>query len=100
MLGTHKAIPALLGIVGRRVTMTLDGGDLTIEWRESDGHVLMTGPVSFAFGGEVDIAALFYGLFLRGHNVESLRKDIDVPVDLLKKWAQGPQYDHDNFRAK
>lgn len=44
-------------------------------------------------------AALFYGLFLRGHNVESLRRDIDVPVDLLKKWAQGPQYDHDNFRA-
>ncbi len=43
-------------------------------------------------------AAMFYGLFLRGHNVDSLRRDIDVPVDLLKKWAHGRQYDHDNFR--
>jgi hypothetical protein len=24
-------------------------------------------------------AAMFYGLFLRGHNVDSLRRDIDVP---------------------
>lgn len=43
-------------------------------------------------------AAMFYGLFLRGHNVDSLRRDIDVPVDLLKKWAHSRQYDHDNFR--
>jgi hypothetical protein len=43
-------------------------------------------------------AAMFYGLFLRGHNVESLRRDIDVPVNLLKKWLHGNQYDHDNFR--
>jgi hypothetical protein len=43
-------------------------------------------------------AAMFYGLFLRGHNVESLRRDIDVPMELLKKWLHGHQYDHDNFR--
>jgi len=43
-------------------------------------------------------AAMFYGLFLRGHNVDSLRRHIDVPVDLLKKWAHSRQYDHDNFR--
>ena len=30
-------------------------------------------------------AALFYGLFLRGHSAEALRKDIDVPVKLLNK---------------
>jgi hypothetical protein len=30
-------------------------------------------------------AALFYGLFLRGHSVETLRKDIDVPKKLLDK---------------
>ena len=30
-------------------------------------------------------AALFYGLFLRGHSAESLRKDIDVPRKLLDK---------------
>lgn len=33
------------GLADRRATLALDGGDLTIEWRESDGHVLMTGPV-------------------------------------------------------
>jgi len=30
-------------------------------------------------------AALFYGLFLRGHSAEVLRKDIDVPKKLLDK---------------
>jgi diaminopimelate epimerase len=29
----------------RKARVTLPGGDLTIEWREADGHVLMTGPV-------------------------------------------------------
>ena len=40
--------------------MTLPGGDLKIEWRESDGHVLMTGPVEFEFEGKFD-PALFTG---------------------------------------
>ena len=31
---------------GRAVTVTLPGGDLLIEWRERDDHVLMTGPVA------------------------------------------------------
>lgn len=30
-------------------------------------------------------AAMFYGLFLRGHSPESLRKDIDVPRKLFDK---------------
>ncbi|PYT18780.1 MAG: hypothetical protein DMG59_02910 [Acidobacteria bacterium] len=30
-------------------------------------------------------AALFYGLFLRGHSAEALRRDIDVPSKLLTK---------------
>lgn len=45
------------GLTGRRVTVTLDGGPLDIEWRE-DGHVLMTGPVATAFVGELDLDAL------------------------------------------
>jgi len=49
---------SLRGIAGRKVTIVLDGGELIIDWRESDGHVLMTGPVGFAFGGEVDIRSL------------------------------------------
>ena len=31
--------------------MTLPGGDLRIEWRESDGHILMTGPFALDFEG-------------------------------------------------
>jgi diaminopimelate epimerase len=40
----------------RKVTVTLPGGDLTVEWRESDDHVLMTGPVEFEFTGKFDPA--------------------------------------------
>ncbi len=29
----------------------VDGGEMHIEWRESDGHVLMTGPVAVEFTG-------------------------------------------------
>lgn len=31
-------------------------------------------------------AAFFYGLFLRGHSAEELRKDIQVPAGVLAKW--------------
>lgn len=36
---------------GRSVVVTLPGGDLRIQWREADGHVLMTGPVAHEFSG-------------------------------------------------
>jgi diaminopimelate epimerase len=38
----------------RKVTVTLPGGDLLIEWRERDDHVLMTGPVEYEFEGRFD----------------------------------------------
>ena len=38
---------ARLGLTGREATIELPGGELTISWRESDDHVLMTGPVEF-----------------------------------------------------
>ena len=31
-------------------------------------------------------AAFFYGLFLRGHSAEELRRDIQVPAAVLAKW--------------
>ncbi len=49
---------ARLSRSGRNVTVTLPGGDLAIEWRESDDHVLMTGPVAYEHRGRFD-AALF-----------------------------------------
>jgi len=38
-------------------------------------------------------AALFYGLFLRGHSVEALRQDIDIPRALLQKWMRSPLFE-------
>ena len=43
------------GLVDRKVTVEADGGELVIEWRESDGHMLMTGPATLAFKGDVDL---------------------------------------------
>jgi diaminopimelate epimerase len=37
------------------VRVTLPGGDLHIEWRESDNKVFMTGPATLAFAGQVNI---------------------------------------------
>jgi hypothetical protein len=38
-------------------------------------------------------AAVFYGLFLRGHSPESLREDIDVPRTVLRKWMRSPVFE-------
>jgi hypothetical protein len=38
-------------------------------------------------------AAMFYGLFLRGHSVDALRRDIDVPKALVDKWLKGQRYE-------
>jgi len=38
-------------------------------------------------------AAFFYGLFLRGHSVETLRQDIDVPPSLLDKWLKARDFE-------
>ncbi len=47
---------ARLKRTGRKVRVTLPGGDLVIEWRESDDHVLMTGPAEFESEGRFDPA--------------------------------------------
>jgi len=45
----HPSGPCAMVIFGA-------GGDLTIEWRESDDHVLMTGPVKYEHAGRFDAA--------------------------------------------
>lgn len=45
------------GLADRRLEVALDGGTLSIELRESDGHILMTGPAALSFRGEVDLGA-------------------------------------------
>lgn len=36
---------------------------------------------------------MFYGLFLRGHSVDRLRQDIDVPKAILEKWHSAHRYE-------
>jgi hypothetical protein len=38
-------------------------------------------------------AAFFYGLFLRGHSPEELRRDIEVPPDVLARWHREAQHE-------
>ena len=38
---------------GRQARITLDGGDLTILWREDDAHVVMTGAWAEVYRGEI-----------------------------------------------
>ncbi|MGZ6008738.1 MAG: diaminopimelate epimerase [Rhizomicrobium sp.] len=46
------------GLTGRKVEILLDGGTMRIELRESDDHVLMTGPATLVFTGDIDLEAL------------------------------------------
>jgi diaminopimelate epimerase len=48
------------GLTDRRATLSLPGGDLLIEWRETDDHVLMTGPTELEHEGAFS-PALFKG---------------------------------------
>jgi len=43
-------------------------------------------------------AAFFYGLFLRGHSLEALRQDIDVPRPVVTRWLRGKDF-RGEFRA-
>ena len=42
----------LTGRTQRSIVAHLRGGDLDLEWRESDNHVYMTGPAEEVFSGE------------------------------------------------
>lgn len=54
--GTGACAVAVAGVLtgrsSRAVTVHLPGGDLAIEWRESDNHVYMTGPAVEIFSGD------------------------------------------------
>jgi diaminopimelate epimerase len=45
------AAGARIKIIDRKCRITLPGGDLMMEWRAGDDHVLMTGPVAYEFDG-------------------------------------------------
>lgn len=43
----------LNGLISRRTTVELLGGELTIEWKEEDNHVYLTGGATTVFEGEI-----------------------------------------------
>lgn len=48
----------LTGRTGRESRIEMDGGTLNIRWRESDNHVLMTGPAATVFEGEIEMSTI------------------------------------------
>jgi diaminopimelate epimerase len=52
-------------LVDKRVTVTLPGGPMIVEWRD-DGHVWMTGPVETEFSGTLDPETLAWSVKTRG----------------------------------
>ena len=56
--GTGACATAVAAVLtdkaGRKSDIVMDGGTLSIEWRESDNHVYMTGPAEFVFDGEIE----------------------------------------------
>jgi len=44
---------ALTHRTGRHSKVIMDGGFLDIEWRQTDDHILMSGPASFVYDGEL-----------------------------------------------
>jgi diaminopimelate epimerase len=47
---------ARLRRANRIINISLPGGELTIEWREGDDRVLMTGTATFEYEGRFDPA--------------------------------------------
>lgn len=43
------------GFCHRKATVIVDGGELQVEWREKDDHVLLSGPVKLEFEGDVPL---------------------------------------------
>lgn len=56
--GTGASAVCVAGVLtnrtARRITNHLLGGDLILEWNESDNHVMMTGPATEVFSGTWD----------------------------------------------
>ncbi len=54
--GTGAAAVCVAGVLtgrtGRKILAHLPGGDLELEWNETDNHVYMTGPATEVFSGE------------------------------------------------
>ena len=57
--GTGACASVVAGVLtdrlDRKVLVHLPGGDLSIEWQQSDNHVMMTGPATSVYKGEIEL---------------------------------------------
>lgn len=57
--GTGACATLVAGVLNnkldRKATIHLPGGDLLIEWQESDNHIMMTGPATSVYKGEIQV---------------------------------------------
>ena len=44
---------AITGRTSRSSRVIMDGGTLSIDWRETDGHVYLTGPATYVYEGDI-----------------------------------------------
>jgi hypothetical protein len=62
-----------------------------------DRRISMVGSMGVAFDHQFaepqHEAAFFYGLFLRGHPLQKLREDIDVPPQVLERWKRQTRHE-------
>ena len=45
---------SLTGRASNKVTVKMDGGDLTVEWNPPVGHVYLSGPAEYVYEGDID----------------------------------------------
>jgi diaminopimelate epimerase len=46
------------GLSPRAADVVLDGGVLNVEWRDTDDHIVLSGPATLAFTGDIDLTLL------------------------------------------
>ena len=51
---TTSRVIRMWSSVSRKVAVHLPGGTLTIDWRETDDHILMTGAAELEYTGTLD----------------------------------------------
>ena len=52
--GIHFSASEIFISDGAKSDIIMDGGTVTIEWDEASGHILMTGPATKVFDGEIE----------------------------------------------
>jgi hypothetical protein len=87
-----RAGRVILGLAGAHNRVYTDGFRC-LPFRQTDEPMLSIGNPEFHSPQRE--AALFYGLFLRGHSIEALREQIDVSPKVFRKWMRSREFDPD-----